>query len=303
MKNMKLIFLCLMATAQTAIATPKLGGNSGGGGDLSPPRTITEEELADFLRNKVATLSAWHFNMMLSPLLNVDTESTNELEFPLGGHEAGKKLRAKLTTPPLDIFAAIRTARINVQTEPCYDPETNERRDASAHRENMTVCFDAHSMWLKHQTSTVYNHALALAIHEFTHLVGTDETEAVALERLALGSIKVSNHALTELQDDWNETLSWKDKTENALTLNMLIEDCEKLSSIGLAFALTALDKDITEELTLAFMKQTKDFLGPLNGQNQKDIYAVYFRISNLKNFMSTVPHAFEFRGIEKPLV
>lgn len=99
---------------------------------------------------------------------------------------------SKLFGGPKTIFDVIQSAQIELkQVGPCIDPNTGDEVDGSAPgSNNNSICLSLDRLTQKLSKDNVYTQTLGLIAHEFSHLVGANESEADEIQKLVVDNLR-----------------------------------------------------------------------------------------------------------------
>lgn len=167
MRSLQSIFLCLIVflIAGTGSASPSgmdNGGISGGGGGgTAPGRQITEAEVAGILKRARLEI---YMTLALQ-------EQTNTFPWP------------QLFQGDKNIYDIIFQYPIYGSKDDCHDSFGNSK-DGSIHSPAVgTLCISLKNLSQKLTIDNARPQILALVAHEYSHLKGFDEDEAIALQK------------------------------------------------------------------------------------------------------------------------
>ena len=147
------------------------GGISGGGGGVTNPKPAAPAAVTNAVEKygRLALL-AWFQGQEL-----------NFTVYPAG--EKANQLAAKLFSGPASIYNVLQKTGVEFHdSSPCFDAN-GEAKDASIYSQTPgNICMSLSLMAPKLNERNVNNETLALLAHEMSHLSGTTEDEAVALQ-------------------------------------------------------------------------------------------------------------------------
>lgn len=153
--------LSIILLANSSLA---FSGQDRGGGDL----LIDEPAGTEFVASKIRSLRP---NLLMF-LKNVITDDPTFMkEFP------------GLLTDKTSILEKVKTCPIQVQMDkPCYDLN-GDPFDGSFNPADQTICLSAYTIGKKVTTLTAFSQLLVLAAHEYTHLMGNNEEQAMHFQK------------------------------------------------------------------------------------------------------------------------
>jgi hypothetical protein len=162
----KLILIALFFTMNHVVAQqPAVGlGQDRGGGDL----LIQDPAGTEFVASKIRYLRP-NILMFLKNVISDDPAFMKE--FP------------GLLTDKDSIIEKVKNSPIKIQMDkPCYDLNGNAF-DGSINPVDQTICLSAFTIGKKVTTITAFSQLLVLAAHEYTHLMGYDEQQAMHFQK------------------------------------------------------------------------------------------------------------------------
>lgn len=194
------LLLVLVHLVTVANASP-MGTETGGGGDLTAPRPVGRFKLESFINEELSGLLGMFFNYS-DPLDKTRdclfagfsgwTSTDGDLPTQLSMRACQKMFGSTRT-----VFAVLPNIKFVLQDPACVDPLTGADKDASL--KGSTVCFSANRLLAKLNADNYQKSLIALAAHEVSHYLSTDEDEAQFIEGIAQRNIilterfKVSN--------------------------------------------------------------------------------------------------------------
>jgi len=177
------------------------GGVDGGGGNTRPGQPVTEAELRQVLDQGRS--------MVIFLMNSYSSAATGKRPQPLP---------VKLFAGPVSMLDRLRAVDVTLVTAgPCLD-EAGNPVDGSASQRKQTVCLSLPRLLEKLNRDNLRNQTLALVAHEYSHLVGTTESEAEELQEYVLetlrnrdaGEIYVAASNAKYFLDDWVPDLRQK---------------------------------------------------------------------------------------------
>jgi hypothetical protein len=163
------IILASLVLSSPAIA----GGVSGGGGNSKPLHPVTPEQVKLMIKTANRYVIA-HFNYL---------EHKKDDRSKWEGHE---QLPTKLFGGGDQVTDWALRLPIQIKEDgPCLDPEGNPM-DGSASLSPPAVCLSVPRLTEKLSRESLRGEVIALALHEFSHLVGATEDEADFLQTNAI---------------------------------------------------------------------------------------------------------------------
>jgi hypothetical protein len=149
------------------------GGVSGGGGDTKPANPVTRDDVKRAIMDSRKYVAAY--------LNHLEMVKDDESRWP--GH---KDLPAKLFGGTDQAVDWVLRLPIHMEENgPCLDPAGNPM-DGSASLKPPAVCLSLTRLTEKLSKEGLRNQVIALALHEYSHLVGSTEAEADFLQTAAL---------------------------------------------------------------------------------------------------------------------
>jgi len=166
--------------AQILGTTPAfaIGGIGDGGGGTTKPIPVTPRDIRDFVGNNrtAPMIRAW-FN-------GLEADYQRELE---NDYEKESTALPKLYGGKEDVFAKLEKLQIEVRLDkPCYDKSGVETDGSVYNTIPGGLCISAYRIAPQVVQSNYESETAALIIHEVSHLLGTDEKEAIELQQKAL---------------------------------------------------------------------------------------------------------------------
>lgn len=208
-------------------------GVDGGGGNVKPSNPITKDDIEKFVHShitKVAIKMRYNeasnfeglalfkndpYSFTCQPMPSCFDEHFKDRHYLVS---ANKKLF--YSPSGRTIFDAIDTAQIYVQGPACIDPQTGQEADASAFVKENAICLSYDRLSKKLSKSDIEDRLLVLLIHEYSHLQGTTEEEALAIENKLKDwhqNYNKFSQALCTFQ--YNYTTSFKSLWESAIEI------------------------------------------------------------------------------------
>lgn len=185
--NLRKLGLGLLAlTAFLPAGAVASGGIIGGGGGTVNPDPISIYDVTHVIEQN-------HLDLRL--LARGLSENHSVLQMNLTPADP------KLYDGPTTLVDVIETARVEILSDkPCLSP-TGEEVDGSAPGSfPNSICISAYRIAPKLNDETSRSQILALMLHEYSHLLGTDETEAEAFQRTVLHHMKQFTHSDAEIK-------------------------------------------------------------------------------------------------------
>lgn len=151
------------------------GGISGGGGDISNPTPVAPAAIEEAV------------TQIAGPAVLSWLHAREAAYLKLSGPEQLASPYRKLFAGRRTIYDVIQSTRAELRFDsPCRDAN-GEAKDGSAFSAYPNaICLSAHRMASKLRPTNVREETLALLVHEFSHLLGTEEAEAEAIQWEAL---------------------------------------------------------------------------------------------------------------------
>lgn len=157
-------------------------GVDGGGGDIKPVevKILTPETLSNYLKHRSSKALRYIFNAFQgnNDFSHYDSASNQKVVLHL------KSVHAKLfgSKNGDTIFSVLDSAALKLQAEPCFDATSGQHKDARAYANENYICLSYERIKSKINPSNLDPYLIPLLIHEYSHLVGSTEDEAEALE-------------------------------------------------------------------------------------------------------------------------
>ncbi len=183
-QKLTLMALCVISFSASLVCA---GGISGGGGGTTVPDPIKPEALA-WTFEEFAPFIA--YSWLLGAERNFDGLSEAEktqspLKILFGSPNADKR-----------VFAYLRSAQVEMRmNSACIDYDGVEREGSVHTMKPGNVCLSVFLMAPKLNVALALKEASALYLHEISHLVGANEPEAVAIQKLMLRDLWYANPA------------------------------------------------------------------------------------------------------------
>lgn len=169
-----ILLLSLLLSTFTIEVSRADGGVGSGGGGTSNPAPVPQSEIIDLVQGGAAPLLITWFQRQEEIFLSASPEAQSRSVF------------RKVFTSSRTVYEVIRGVRITLrEEEPCYDSAGNPW-DGSVGSSRYEICLSPFSMAPKLNELNFEAETLALLAHEISHLLGTTEEEARAIQRRAL---------------------------------------------------------------------------------------------------------------------
>jgi hypothetical protein len=200
------IFSLLLSLA-TSASWAVTGGNAGGGGNLDTGEAITKDDLRQTLTQiqkpvvgffKFLSISS--YNNRLGYLGTFGENRTDLGKKLYGGPKENAVMAKVLATAPSILDAG-----------PCLDPEGNPK-EASALSNPDRICFSLELLSQRKdlRKSNLNTALVALAGHEYSHLVGASEEEAYFLQKEILSNFSEKAYfAVLNKYSDFSNMFHW----------------------------------------------------------------------------------------------
>lgn len=163
-----MVFTSLSAVAGN-IQTPKseFGGANGGGGNISKVRISTLSDV---------NAAIWHSEVALPVFIQT---YINSVKYPSAGSVLGpSKIFSSNLSNAQKVGAAL-TWEIRSHNPCYYVDQPNEPKDGAANRATLTICLSVPRILNRKIPSEIVDReVLALAFHEYSHLLGANEEQA-----------------------------------------------------------------------------------------------------------------------------
>ena len=151
------------------------GGVSHGGGGTTNPNPADPEWIVD--------ASTHYSGRVLLPWLNAQEEIYGRLD----QQEKSKSPFAKLFQDGRNIFDIVKSATIELRMAgPCFDKEGASWDGSIYASKPEAICISPYTMAPKLNENNMRPETIALVIHELSHLLGTTEEEARAIQQRAI---------------------------------------------------------------------------------------------------------------------
>jgi hypothetical protein len=219
------------------------GGISGGGGGVATPPGVEISKIQAAVENSKIVIEEW---------LNA-----KELRFSYGTNGLENSTAfAKLFGSSRNVFDVIKDLKIEVRNnEPCYDSDHNAVDGSIFAHAPASICISAFKLKDKLNAFDYEYETEALILHEISHLLGTDENEAVSLQNLSLPGF--THHSPAE-ERKRVYSLAW---SEEIYSLGTLINakkkgrsaNCDDISMAGIYQALFLGQDDTADGAVSAF--------------------------------------------------
>ena len=153
-------------------SSEKYGGVSGGGGGTVPSNLVDAASIHTAIEQSRSALYLY-FNNQDILRRTADVPSANLL---FGGTKT--------------IFDIIKTASIELnEYGTCRDPSNKEKDGAAPGSKPNSICISVKNLTSKLTTDNYWDQTVALIGHEFSHLEGADEAQAVVIQRDIINSL------------------------------------------------------------------------------------------------------------------
>lgn len=241
----KILALALTLASLTAFAHD--GAGSGGGGFTSPANRMSVKEMGQLIGPA---------RMHLLMYLNYHDQNRHMLpeEFKgLFGDEDNKNFA---------YMVKYRLVHVN-DTTPCYD-QNGKERDGSIYRNDgkQGVCISTFNLSQKIRSDAVQTQLVALMAHEYSHLLGTNETQANKIQKYVLNYMpKWSPNATSHVTNSYHSSLSGARQD-----INTFIQNLNRLSWQDACY----FTNELVSNLSPFFYEGTYMFFSPLNLTNTK---------------------------------
>jgi hypothetical protein len=173
-------------------------GNEGsGGGNTLPNTPATQQDIEFFLKDVRQYTHSGFIQLMMIPELQYMVGYQDEFKIDNKTVQLTEELSRKLNSQ--NLLNLVQSFKIKIaQNQPCYDSlnyNPPQPRDASANVQTQTICISPSEI-LKRSIplNQLYHKLTALFVHEVSHLIGYQETQAeifqAALEKMMRGYSK-----------------------------------------------------------------------------------------------------------------
>lgn len=286
-RTVAIMVLCAVSTASNA---QRLGGNSGGGGNIKPPTPLTEATLNHFIEKTIPKLVLWHFNFMFTPFvprsqvpawLNIEEDYAGFTKLDM--QNTFRKMYLEEET----IFDRIPKAKIKIQKEKCTDPVTGEKRAAAANAGTNEICFSSDEILANSPAEELRGYILGLALHEYSHLRGTTEPEAEMIQMVGRYLSAVDGVILERIENHWSNSY---DQEEAQQPLEKLLKKMDGYSDTKLALGLVSVSHQISEDLTRLSTVIELGGLSPWSAKQRLDAGTALVKAANLNSFLCSLP-------------
>lgn len=288
---MKFWILATLVFCGTAHAHPMLGGNSGGGGMLTPPDPMDRAELEFFIKEKVPKLARMHFNYVFQPFVSKDQTGPRWVQVDrIEGEESeevNRSIYTKLFQQSPTLLERMSATRIQLQDTPCFDPATGDQKDASANAEKNELCFNVKALLVNTPARVLRSHVLALAVHEYAHLSGATESEAEFIEKWAKLTMTVDGAILSRVEGQWEGIELEKELT---VTVHTLIDEVMTLNPVALAFRVDWLAAQIESRITRVYELIGNSGLSGWSPDQRVRSFLAAIKASQLSMFKCSLP-------------
>lgn len=288
---MKSWILATLVFCGTAQALPVLGGNSGGGGMLTPPEPMDEAELAYFIREEVPQLARMYFNFVVSPYLPPRESNPRWVHFegdaPEGQEPLNRSAYEKVFLNGPSVLERMETTKISLQTTPCFDPVSGKEKDASADASKNELCFNTKALLNNTPARSLRSHVLALAIHEYSHLKETTEPEAEFIEKWAKLTVAVDGVIFSRIKNEW---LGLREESETLVTVRTLAADVMTAPLVPLAFRVSEVAAQVEARIVRAYDLISYSGLSGWDLQQRAKSLVAAVKAQNLGQFKCSLP-------------
>lgn len=277
-------------------AQPRLGGNSGGGGNLRPIEPMTKGSLEYFIDTVIPQVARLHFNYIFansmfavdSPIYLFDS-GTVLVEFT---KEESQKTFAKMFLEKETILDRLSDLKFRFQEEPCVDPVTGELKHAAAFPDTNTLCFDTKALLAETPANSLRSHVVELAFHEISHLIGTTEKEAEIVGLVARQSLASDAIIFEQFLYEW---LSYsKNVLEPVIDLKRILREMDSMPDVVLALELLSMSKELNGELAVVDSLMSKSGMNPWTFEQNQRYYLLKAKAGFIIQFACVIPEVRE---------
>jgi len=214
------------------------GVNDGGSGNSPIPVKMDNETFNNFTKYKLKKILRLIFQTIEYNSYKESSSTTSLLGNIYADGDLKNtinSIRSKLFKKNENIFDILDKAKMIVQKQPCHTPFDYILSDGSADKTNLSVCLSYDRLAPKLSMEDFSHYIIALAAHEYSHLLGTTEQEANLIQQEVLNNIRIGGRSGSLLLELAVRSLFG---TENILRqLNIILEDLEAIKE-------SKLDKD-----------------------------------------------------------
>jgi len=237
------IFCCANAYA---------GGTTGGGGNVALPDQVSDDALVNAVSISKNVVLAWAAN---SAIRYAETKRLNLCPEPEFQNDC--RVFAKLFDATPTIFHVIDREQVETRmTGPCLDFNQQPNDGSMYGQKPGSVCISVSNIKQKLREDNYQNQVAALLLHETSHLLGTDEAEAVGLQMRMLGDFSITpfftSRVDMELAGDAlgkfrNLNLTWQ-----GLNFNKLDGRCKDVGEV--VGKMSDLERTLTDHDSFTYM-------------------------------------------------
>lgn len=263
----------------------RIGGNSGGGGNLDSSKLADASLIEFFTRQQLPKLLKMVFNYGFDPALDKYPKrfaGIKPSDSILDGYSVATA--TKLYNGKENVFDKLGSVRIDVKHGDCYDPRSGEARDGSATADG--ICISSGRLANRYTISEYQKYILALVVHEYSHLLGTTESEAEFLERSVISFVKLDGTVSNSLDSRLFDIQILHDEVQERI----LSAQDEHLSSSALCLRLQRIRSDVSSLREETYRFSERYGMSILSPSQEGKIWSAVLKALNLTAYCNATP-------------
>jgi len=168
----------------TMSANARIGGTTGGGGNISAEKQLSSSQIEEAVLYSKAVVLTWA-NGVVDEYLNTQQGAYCDTL-------CQKRIQLLKTKP--NIFSAINQVQIKLQqNDSCHDQDGQHKDGSVDTSKPNSICISISHLKNKLTTSNYKAQTAALVLHEITHLTGSTESDAVSYQNDLLEKLKIQS--------------------------------------------------------------------------------------------------------------
>lgn len=174
------------------------GVNDGGSGNSPVPSKMDNETFNQFTKYKLKKILRLIFQTIEFNSLkesNSDASLLGNIHVDGALKTTTNSIRTKLFQKSETIFDILNKATLIVQKDPCNAPYDYVLSDGSANKNNLSICLSYDRLAPKLSMEDFSHYIIALAAHEYSHLLGTSEVEANLIQHEVLHNVRIGGRS------------------------------------------------------------------------------------------------------------
>ncbi|MGK5085547.1 hypothetical protein WDW37_19845 [Bdellovibrionota bacterium FG-1] len=164
--TLTLLGLLMFGLGSGSVVLAGDGSGTSGGGGITPPEGVSSAWIKNSIRQ--SRLSLYLYFNSQAKLYRASPSPVGKLLFE-GAHT---------------VFEMIQTTSIELNEEgPCLDPAHEEKDGAAPGSQPNSICISVKNLAQKLNSDNYWNQTIALVGHEFSHLLGANEAQALEIQK------------------------------------------------------------------------------------------------------------------------